>query len=266
MRKILTILMLTLFSVVLFACRDKQITDDFVNVLFFTGVGGSKVETYFDVVIDSIIEEPEEPTKDGYRFSGWYQDVKYENEWIFETSEVKKSMVLYAKWYSMIWTINFNIDEEIGEKLNTQNPISEFEAGDNIYLPIVTRPGGTFRGWSLVPEEEYTLNMTLYSYSSHLPILEYDHFELYPIFNNNKYMVTFQPRNAEISVPKPVTGVEYGSVINWLPVIEDTATQRFRGWHSKNGVNTGDWGIEYTDGSLYLVAANSLLYAKWEDK
>ncbi|MBR3791401.1 MAG: S-layer homology domain-containing protein, partial [Clostridia bacterium] len=44
-----------------------------------------------------VIEKPEDPTKEGYEFAGWYTDEALKNEYDF-SSKVTKSFVLYAKW------------------------------------------------------------------------------------------------------------------------------------------------------------------------
>lgn len=46
----------------------------------------------------SILPEPEEPTKEGYTFGGWFTDKNYGTEWNFEENKVIENMTLYAKW------------------------------------------------------------------------------------------------------------------------------------------------------------------------
>lgn len=267
MRKILTLVMITVVSIILVGCADRQLSDENINVLFYTGSGSSMVSTYFDVEINTLIIEPEDPERNGFRFSGWYKEIEFLNKWDFDNDKVNASLVLYAKWDSLVWPISFVLNPELGERFSSSsNVFEEFDADKDLFLPTVNRPGGSFRGWSLVPQEEYTLDLPLFTYTRHLPILDYDEFVLYPIFNNNKYMITFQPRMAGVSVPKPVTGIEYGSVINWITPLEDTNTHVFVGWFSKNGINSGDWGVEYLNGNLYAQASNTLLYAKWQEK
>ncbi len=44
------------------------------------------------------VEKPADPTREGYTFVGWYQEIDLENEWNFETDTVSGNMTLYAKW------------------------------------------------------------------------------------------------------------------------------------------------------------------------
>lgn len=267
MRKILAILILSLFSLTMVACRDTQIEDNRFNVVFYVGPGSSYIDSYFDVSVNTTIDEPEEPTRDGFFFNGWFKDIARTESWDFNTDTITASLVLYAKWTPAIWEISFVLNEELGEVfVNPDSIISEFSLSKNVFLPLASRPGGSFKGWILVPTVDYTLDMTIYRYTNELPILDYSEFVLYPVFTNNKYMITFNPRMEGVPIPAPKTGVEYGSVINWVPVIQDTATHTFVGWFTKNGTNTGDWGYQVSNGDLWAVPANALLHGRWEPK
>ncbi len=59
----------------------------------FDSNGGSKVNGLV-VKKDGVIPKPEDPTRDGYNFAGWY----YENKLFDFNTKVKEEMVLKAKW------------------------------------------------------------------------------------------------------------------------------------------------------------------------
>ena len=282
MRKITLSILTLFFGFLLVACQDKQLSDNLTNVLFYTGSNATQIDTYFDVLIGSTIEEPDEPERQGFVFDGWFKDVGRLEKWDFENDVVTETILLYAKWKSLIWTLTFNLNEELDEVFSTNDePPHEFIAGVSLTLPDVRRPGGSFRGWSLVPQEDFTLDMRVYKNTKDLPFTNESGYVLYPIFNNNKYMVTYQVRNSGVSTPPPRTGVEYGSIITWLPTLEDTSNQTFVGWFTKNGVNTGDWGVRLVNRTydengnpielpenvldFFPNPNNTLLYAKWED-
>lgn len=282
MRKITLIILMIFSAVILVACSDKQLSDNLTNVLFYTGRNATLVETYFDVSIGSTIEEPEAPERVGYHFEGWFKDVTLLQKWDFNNDVVTETILLYAKWKALVWTLDFVLNEELDEVFATNDtPPSSFNAGQSIALPDVRRPGGSFRGWAFVPQEEFTSDMKVYKNTIDLPVTLEEGFILFPIFNNNKYLVTYQVRNSEVSTPAPKTGVEYGSIISWLPILADTSTQRFVGWFTKNG-NNGDWGVQLVNRSYdvngdpielpenvldyFPNPNNTLLYAMWEDK
>ena len=49
-------------------------------------------------VNDGIVEVPEAPKKDGFKFDGWYSDKELTEKWDFLTSKANEDTVLYAKW------------------------------------------------------------------------------------------------------------------------------------------------------------------------
>ena len=67
----------------------------YYNVTFNTN-GGSKI-TSQRLRRNAVATEPEEPTKDGFEFEGWYTDKEFKNAYDFAT-KVTKSITLYAKW------------------------------------------------------------------------------------------------------------------------------------------------------------------------
>lgn len=267
MRKILLIILAPVLLLSLLACTDAKLSDDTVNVIFYTGSNASYVDTYFDISVGDLIEAPEEPTKPNFDFLGWYKDVNYQEVWDFESDIVTKSIVLFARWGSRNWPVEFILNTLLGEEYVDSSVVpNEINSSVNTYLPVVKRPGGSFKGWILVPPEEYTLDMKIYRYSNDLPKDGRTEFTLYPIFTNNKYLVSYNPRMEGVSVPPPKSGVEYGVIINFLPQLADTATHKFVGWYTKNGTNSGDWGVEIKNGDYYAYASNLLLNGRWEPK
>lgn len=58
--------------------------------------GGSEVENQ-KVKSNSKVTKPEDPTREGYKFEGWFVDEELESAYDFDT-KVTKSFTLYAKW------------------------------------------------------------------------------------------------------------------------------------------------------------------------
>jgi len=44
------------------------------------------------------LQQPDDPTREGYEFLGWYQDVAMTQKWDFAKSKVQSDMTLYALW------------------------------------------------------------------------------------------------------------------------------------------------------------------------
>lgn len=64
----------------------------------FNTNGGSAIDPYEKVIISSKISKPVNPSKNGYKFAGWYKDSACTKAWNFSTDTVTKNVTLYAKW------------------------------------------------------------------------------------------------------------------------------------------------------------------------
>lgn len=63
----------------------------------FNSMGGTDVPRQ-ELSYGDFIAEPEAPTREGYRFTGWYSDEALTTLWDFDHATVEKSMELYAGW------------------------------------------------------------------------------------------------------------------------------------------------------------------------
>lgn len=89
----------------------------------FDTQGGSVVEDAL-AAYGIPISKPDDPTREGYTFTGWYTSDTFETEWNFDHN-VKDHMTLYAKWDIKHYSVTFHtgggsvIDKQIidhGEK------------------------------------------------------------------------------------------------------------------------------------------------------
>ncbi len=97
-----------------------------------------------------IIAMPEEPTREGYIFDGWYSDSKFKNEWDFEKDEAKREMTIYAKWIADSNTVEYDIivEDAVGGKLET-NP-SKASVGEPVFITIIPDEGKRLVAGSLL--------------------------------------------------------------------------------------------------------------------
>ncbi len=84
-----------------------------------------------------------EPTREGYRFDGWYTDPECKTAYDFENSKVEEDLTLYAKW---VKTATITFDTADGEEVTklTVDAGTEISSSD---LPLVVRDHYRFRGW-----------------------------------------------------------------------------------------------------------------------
>lgn len=120
----------------------------------FDSQGGSSVDILKYVPKGSLIQEPDVPVFDDYKFEGWFKETECINPWNFASDSVNSNITLYAKW--AVWpekkknqifgiisgdihvkgdTVTFNA---IGGGMDNTNP----EEGDMRWLP---------KSWSVNP-------------------------------------------------------------------------------------------------------------------
>ncbi len=69
------------------------------SVVFYT-LGGTLIDAITNITSGSTIAKPEDPTREGFIFDGWYLSTAYnDNEkWDFDSDVVEDNVRLYAKW------------------------------------------------------------------------------------------------------------------------------------------------------------------------
>ena len=96
---LLVTLLICLLSLVS-ECFTKEKEEEIQKyTVIFNSNGGTTVAAIMNVTSGSIIEEPAEPTKEGYFFGGWYKEEMLISSWNFATDKIIENMMLYAKWY-----------------------------------------------------------------------------------------------------------------------------------------------------------------------
>ncbi|HJJ41693.1 MAG TPA: InlB B-repeat-containing protein, partial [Methanocorpusculum sp.] len=67
-----------------------------IYTVYFNSAGGSYIDNQTNLRYGEKIRKPENPTRDGYIFDGWYTADSY--KWDFKNDIVKDTITLYAKW------------------------------------------------------------------------------------------------------------------------------------------------------------------------
>ena len=96
-----------------------------------------------EVLEGSLVSIPTAPTRAGYTFDGWYEDLKFTTLFKFSTP-ITSNRTLYAKWLPIANTVTF--DSKGGTAVTSQSVLT----GETVILPKEpTKKGYLFDGWYL---------------------------------------------------------------------------------------------------------------------
>ena len=203
--------------------------------IYFNSNGGSTVEE-IDAQYNEEITAPEEPTKEGYTFKGWYTDQECTNKYVFNKMP-NHNITLYAGWDKNTYTVSFNTNG--GTELM---PIL-VEQQDKVVSPSdPTKTGYTFKGWYT---DQGLIN--LYDFNTEIT----SNITLYAKWEKNKYTVHYNTNGGNIIEDEEVY---YGDAV---PRPQDPVRDgyTFKGW-----LNEGLG--EYEFGTMPNYNLN--LQAKWQ--
>lgn len=92
--------------------------------------------------------KPQNPSKEGYTFEGWYTDNSLSKLWNFDKDLVSENVTLYAKWKKLnteVEKFNVAFESNGGNTIDTQVGIQK---GTRVIKPMdPKREGYTFEGW-----------------------------------------------------------------------------------------------------------------------
>ena len=195
----------------------------------FDSDGGTSVEPQL-VEKGSPIVAPENPTKEGYTFLGWYVG---DEKWSFIGYVVTGNITLTAKWEINTYTVTFDANGGVGGESITAT------YGSKISPISVTKEGYTFLDWYLdgtkwdFEADTVKGNITLTAK-----------------WEINTYTVTFDANGGTNG--KSITAT-HGSTVSSVSTAKDGHT--FLGWY----LNGTKWDFEAD-----TVKENITLTAKWE--
>ena len=162
-----------------------QITGEVIGAytVTFQSEGGSEVAS--QIRANTPAAQPDNPTKEGHTFIGWYNG---ESEWDFE-APVTTGLILTAKWQVNQYTITFKPEN------GGQDIVIKQDYGTAITAPAnPTKTGYTFAGWDkTIPSTMPAGNMTITAQ-----------------WQVNQYTITFKPENGGEDI---VITQDYGTAI-----------------------------------------------------
>ena len=135
---IVSIVMTILFALGLSSCKaTAKHTVEFIvdNTVYYSDsvVNGQKVSL------------PQEPTKNGYSFCGWYFDNNIWNIPFSESDTISADAPIYAKFDAIEYNISYDLN---GGKLERTNPTTYTIESEDITIGAPTKKGYIFAGWT----------------------------------------------------------------------------------------------------------------------
>ena len=203
----------------------------------FNSDEGSSVQPQ-TVEENGIATKPDDPTKTGYTFGGWYEG---DNEFVF-TTPITKATTLKAKWNIATYTVTFNSDGG--------TPTSYDSKSVNYNQTIATEPteptkiGYTFGGW-YNGNDKFEFGTTTVT----------GNIELKAKWNVQTFTVSFNANGGNKTVETQT--VNYGEMLNANKIPGEYEIEKegytFIGWYEGN---------TKLDSNM-LVTANHSFVAKW---
>ena len=208
------------------------------TIMFDTN-GGSTVEGT-NANYNTKITSPNNPTKDGYTFEGWYKDSNLSTPWSFENDPIKEDTTLYAKWSKQNYTVQFNTYG--GSSIQA----GHVEYGEKVTKPSdPTKEGYNFLGWYTEPNL-----LTLFDFEQAIK----NDTTLNAKWGVNLYVVDFNTN--EGSKVASIT-TDYNTSIS-IPTEPKKTGYTFVGWYKDSELNDA-W-----DFATDKVTQNTTLYVKWK--
>lgn len=215
-----------------------------VNTVTFNSNGGSTVEP-IKVESGSIIEAPSQPTKQGFKFVGWYKEATFTNKFNFDNTEINNDITLYAKW-NAVYTVTYNTNGG-----NEIEPTS-VEVGKTYTLPEdPVKEGFRFAGW-------YTDEALTNAYVSTGEIGS--NLTLFAKWTGNQYTVIYNANGGKGNMAQET--FVYGTSKQLAKNIFTKVGYKFVGWSL---TATGE--KDFNDEQIVLNLAKSgsvTVYALWE--
>lgn len=215
------------------------------TILKFNSNGGSACAEVSVNYIGYVGKLPT-PTKEGYKFLGWYATPDFTGEKIEEGmswESLENEVTLYAKYKEKdetVYAINYHPNNGILEN----NPVHTYTSEDAVILPQITRAHYTFEGWYY--DSDFTQ-----SAGTGWEAGETGDKELYAKWKGVMVAVTI--RNEENLLLGVVT-LEYGAK-GYLPAYTGEAAK---------GYEFSGWALQSSTISTKITEANGLLIDPWD--
>lgn len=212
------------------------------SVIFHLNYEGAPAAMIQEVNSGETPTRPDNPTREGYSFAGWFTDPDFNNP--YEFGAVTASIQVYAKWVNNEGAAVYQVEFDLNYSGAPENIIQNVVEGAVINQPDVSREGHRFVGWFTDSNfvNEFTLNTPVtnntYLYAKWI--------ETYLLTINYNYS----------GAPEPITKVYDKNSPITVPASPSRIGYVFAGWSdSSNGIV----GFDFEEG----ISSDTTVYAQW---
>ena len=225
----------------LYAVWDPFVT---YTVTYNANNHGTTVVDYVRVGRGESVDPPTNPiADDGYEFGGWFTDENGENPYTFK-SEIHESIILYAKWTPIPYSISYVMNEGSG---NGNNPISYTVDTEITLSAPADVEGYVFEGWFYDAQFTSPATQIIKGTTGTKTF--------YAKFSAQTYKITYLPGNAP-----------YGAASDQVKTHGTPIELRSSGYFTFPGFDQAGWSTapngetEYELGATYSIDAPLTLY------
>jgi len=236
-------------------------TEKVVHTINFINYDGNGTTVQQKVENESAVTEPLKPSKDGWKFDGWFTDDTFATSYTFGTvinEQTAQIINIYAKWTANTYKVSFNANGGTGTMADQNFTYDETK---NLTLNSFTKTGYTFKGWAFYPNGMKMLENE--NSVSNLTKEDNGTVALYAVWEANTYYVSYNASNG--------TGTMINSTHKYDTLSQLTLNAftkegyHFIGWSKTQGGTT----VDLTDGTAVSTLTTQkdgvvTLYAVWE--
>ena len=187
----------------------------------FDSKGGSDVKEE-KVLYEGQIKEPQNPSRTGYIFAGWFIDSNCTQTYDFNTPVIN-SFTLYAGWTLETYSITY----ELNGGSNHENNPSQYDVENPKVFLVPSKTGHTFVGW--YTDAEFNNKITETSGKA-------EDLTLYANWTINTYTVTLNYVSDDI--PNKTINADYNSVLNENDLGMNRLGYTLTGWYRDSSYST----------------------------
>lgn len=225
-------------------------------------VDADDVEEYFTrsafltVTVNPDFTLPENPTKTGYTFSGWYTDQACTT--LFEGDAITSDLVLYAGWTPNNYIVHFHINNGG----NTQrNQFFVYDTAQKLLPNVFEFTGYTFKGWA-TSASSTSVKYTDEQEVKNLTADADGHVHLYALWAPTSFTVAFNANGGEGQMTSQVITYDAATALSACTFTREGYI--FKGW-----ATSADGSVVYDDKAIVKNLSSDPntpvnLYAVWE--